>query len=457
MTDSVERRFSINCRGAEPAVVRGRDFSFDASGIGAVLTSEVAPRIADLIDIALGVYVVDRSQRRPGLRETSGGRTWGRSISLRIGVRDMGFWTEHGHTLVELLHWLTDDEWNLDFGESSAPPLAIEVAPRLPLPLDGADRVALFSGGLDSLAGAVVAFTAGRRPLLLSIETNTRMGATQRSLRRLLREHWPKAVSASAVVELHGSEVSEPSQRARAFLFLALAGAVASTCSWDVVEVYENGIGAIGLPYLATQEGAHTTKAMHPLTLCRLGALVTSVAGREIAYVNPSLWSTKAELCRRVAPGQRHLIPVSESCDTAFSHRADSGHRCGTCTSCLLRRQALWAAGLSELDARQPVRTDVTAVGCESASLGTASLLAMLDQAERIDTALNDPEPWAALTSQFPDLSEVARSRADQLACLRLYRTYVDEWRRFPSPLVDRYLSRQPSPIHPLQGDSLDG
>lgn len=457
MTLADERIWFINCDGPGIRLDRGRDFSFDASGLGPVLTADVTPGIADLLDIALAAYVVDRSQRRPGARQTAAGRTWGREISVRLGVRDVDLWMEHRNLLGELLHWLTDDEWNLDFTNSAVAPLDVEVARRLPLPLDGADRVALFSGGLDSLAGALVAFDSGRRPLLLSIETNSRMGATQRSLRRQIREHWPGAVSASTLVELHGAEASEPSQRARAFLFLALAGAAATACELEVVEVYENGIGAIGLPYLATQEGAHTTKAMHPHTLCRFAALVTSVAGQPIRYVNPSLWSTKAELCQSVLLDQRHLIPVSESCDTAFSYRGDGVHRCGTCTSCLLRRQALWAAGLNELDARQPVRTDVTAVGCDGAPPRTASLLAMLDQAERIDAALSDAEPWPALTSQFPELSEVARSLADQRACLRLYRAYVDEWRRFPSPLVDRYLARRPSPIHPLQGDSLDG
>lgn len=457
MTVADEGTFFINCGGAEPSLIRGRDFSIDDSRLGAVLTTELAPRIADLIDIALAAYVVDRSQQRPGARETAAGRTWGRAIAVRVGVRDVAFWRGQNSPLSGLLQWLTDDDWNLDFVAPTAAPLGIEVAQRLALPFDGADRVALFSGGLDSLAGALMALDAGRRPLLLSIETNSRMSATQRSLRRLLREDWPSSVSASVLIELHGAEASEPSQRARAFLFLALAGAVASSCDLEVVEVYENGIGAIGLPYLATQEGAHTTKAMHPHTLCRFAALVTSVAGRPIRYVNPSLWSTKSELCRLLAPGQRQLIPVSESCDTAFSYRGDGVHRCGICTSCLLRRQALCAAGLEDLDARQPVRTDVTALGCNAIPSATASLLAMLDQAERLDAALSEGAPWVALTSQFPNLREVARSPAEQQACLKLYRTYVEEWRRFPSPLVDRYLARGTSPIHPLQGDCPDG
>lgn len=457
MTLADEHMFAINCNGPGVRLTRGRDFSFVTSGFGPALTADVTPGMADLIDIALGAYIVDRSQRRPGARETAAGRTWARAIRVRLGVRQVDFWMEHRDSLAELLHWLTDDEWNIDFTGSTVAPLEIEVSQRLPLALDGADRVALFSGGLDSLAGALIAFDSGRRPLLLSIETNSRMGATQRSLRRLLREHWPTAVSASTLVELHGSEAAEPSQRARAVLFLALAGAAATASDLEVVEVYENGIGAIGLPYLAIQEGAHTTKAMHPHTLCRFSALVTSVAGRAITYVNPSQWSTKAELCRLVAPGQRHLIPLSESCDTSFSYRGEGVHRCGTCTSCLLRRQALCAAGLEELDARQAVRIDVTALGCDAAPARTASLLAMLDQALRLDAALSDGEPWAALTSQFPDLGEVARSPAEQQACLTLYRTYVDEWRRFPSPLVDRYLARRESPIRPLQGDLSDG
>jgi hypothetical protein len=257
----------------------------------------------------------------------------------------------------------------------------------------------------------------------------------------MLRQQDPTCVFASAGVELHSELSHEASQRARAFLFLALAGVVAGGARLRRVEVYENGIGAIGLPLLATQEGAHTTKAMHPHTLRRFGALLSTVAPEPIDYVNPSLWLTKAQLCGRLRREQLELISCSESCDTAFAYRGDGVARCGVCTSCLLRRQALSAAGLSAYDRRQAVRTDLTETSLADPA-AMAQLLIMLDQADRIANALAQPEPWTALTSRFPGLLEVVSSPYEQQACLALYTSYVNEWRRFPSPLVDRYFDR---------------
>lgn len=453
MTRQEHLSYLINCEGVAPVLLRGRDFSLDDSKLGTALAAALRPRLADLVDIALAAYVLDRSQRRPGARETSGGRAWSRRINARIGVRDPPFWTEHKGSLAALLHWLTDDGWALEFTRFTGLPLGIEVEARLPLALDGADCVALFSGGLDSLAGALLAFDAGRRPLLLSIETNSRMASTQRGLRQLLRTHWPQAVSATAAVELHGGESQEASQRARAFMFLALAGVVAASSGLDRVEVYENGVGAIALPYLANQEGAHTTKAMHPETLARFAALVTVVAGTPIHYVNPSLWSTKAELCRRIPSGQQCLIRDSESCDTAFTYRGEGAPRCGVCTSCLLRRQALWAAGLEALDRCQVVRTDLLGDGCRPEPAAAASLLSMLDQAQRIQTALREEDPWARLTQRFPRLLDFASSGQEQQACVGLYDRYVDEWRFFPSPFVEQYLVRRSDYARSAQGD----
>jgi 7-cyano-7-deazaguanine synthase in queuosine biosynthesis len=444
--------YSVNCSGDGRQLRRGRDYSLDDAGFEFVLTQELTPRLADLLDIAIAAYIVDRIEVRPGTTEMASGRTWGRCVHVRMGVRDVTFWAKNAEAISVLLGWLTDDNWLFEFDAFTGMPLKTEVAGHLPLPFGDVDGVALFSGGLDSLAGALVALAAGRQPMLLSVETNSRMAATQRSLKRMMRGHWPKCVTASAAVEWHGGDSREPSQRARAFLFLTLAGVVAAGARLRRVDVYENGVGAIALPYLPNQEGAHTTKAMHPATLHRFAALLSAVAEESIEYVNPSLWFTKAQLCRQVPEDQWELIPHSESCDTAYAYRGDGVHRCGACTSCLLRRQALWASGLRRLDRRQAVRTDLVDGALRAEPSASGQLLIMLDQAERIAAALNQSEPWAALTLRFPELVEVVCSRPEKEACLALYASYVDEWRRFPSPLVDRYLDRNPTYDGPAQG-----
>jgi 7-cyano-7-deazaguanine synthase in queuosine biosynthesis len=423
---------------------RGTDYSFNDSGFALGLTTTLPARLADLLDLALAAYVADRRVPRPGAAELSAGRTWARQLDVRIGVRDSEFWIDQGGSIAaDLLRDLTDDSWTLIFDEFDGAAMFTESIVRLPLSLvDRPDSVALFSGGLDSLAGAVMALEGGRNPLLLSVETNTRMAATQRNLRRLMRSHWPLVGSATASVGLLGGESSEPSQRARGFLFLALAGALAAASDIETVEVYENGIGAIGLPYLPNQEGAHTTKAMHPATLKAMHRLASCAAGKSVKYENPSLWLTKAEMCSRIPDEIQHLVPLSESCDTAFSYRGEEAARCGRCTSCLLRRQALWAAGLEYLDERQKVRIDLVRGDAAEDTSEAIQLLSMLDQAERIDRALRNQDPWTAFVHSFPELLQVAISPADRKACLRLYASYSREWHRFPSLYVDRYFDR---------------
>ena len=450
--------YSFNCLSSGCVLRRGRDYSFNDAGFALALTANLSPRLADLLDLALAVYVVDRREARPGASELSAGRTWARELVIRIGVRDPQFWRKEGGSVASsLLCGLTDDSWSFKFEEFAGTELFTELTTRLPLVVNyELDCVGLFSGGLDSLAGVLLALEDGRRPLLLSVETNNRMAATQRFLRQKIRRHWPLVCSASASVGLHGDESREPSQRARAFLFLSLAGVVAAAARIRSVEVYENGVGAIGLPYLPNQKGTHTTKAMHPTTLQMMHQLVSCVAGQPVEYNNPSLWLTKAELCVRIPDEKRGMIPLSESCDTAFSYRGEDVARCGKCTSCLLRRQSLWAAGLGCLDNRQQVRVDLVGDGGGDEASAGVQLLCMLDQAERIERALAHPDPWTSLLYLFPELLNVAQSAAEREACLRLYATYVSEWHRFPSHLVDRYLVRSESHASQLVGGRID-
>ena len=66
----------------------------------------------------------------------------------------------------------------------------------------------------------------------------------------------------------------------------------------------------------------------------------------------------------------------------------------------------------------------------------------MLWQAATIDRALRqDP---SHLETEFPQLRDVPTESLDQNAQHRLLAKYVDEWRSFPHPLVQRFLSPTP-------------
>jgi hypothetical protein len=214
----------------------------------------------------------------------------------------------------------------------------------------------------------------------------------------------------------------------------------------DELRVYENGIGALNLPYTEAQVGSHGTRAMHPRTLVLASELLSGILGHTLAVVNPSFGMTKAQLVCGLPACFHDLIPVTVSCD-GFPVRRRDTPLCGVCTSCLLRRQALHACGLSGLEDTRRYAHDAVAMGSGGSTL-PLGLLAMLDQAAGMGRALVESDPWIALIERFPPLArmesllpgEPLLALTERLAILQLVRNYVSEWTSFPSPLVATYL-----------------
>jgi hypothetical protein len=115
--------------------------------------------------------------------------------------------------------------------------------------------------------------------------------------------------------------------------------------------------------------------------------------------------------------------------------------QCGLCTSCLLCRLALHAAGLEHVEPRTDYRDDV------KNSLDTIDrrklypLRATLDHVDRLGTCLAAEFPWEVLTDTFPELLEIQKEmvrhdggkpREIADAYVRMYQTNVEEWERFP-------------------------
>lgn len=244
---------------------------------------------------------------------------------------------------------------------------------------------------------------------------NSRMAATQQAVRLELNRHAAGRLEPASIRwELHRA-VLETTQRSRGLLFLAAGVAVAWTLGHHELRVYENGVGAINLPYLRSQVGPQATRAVHPRTLALMQRLVSDVTGESFAIVNPFLHLTKAEVVAATGEDHTTALAASVSCDSGFSSRMPGGQLCGHCTSCLLRRQALMAAGREDLiihDHYRPQRN------------------AMLWQAGRLREALETSEPWLGLVDEFPELLALpdAYTAATREQLVGLYRRYCQEW-----------------------------
>ncbi len=429
--------------------------------IAATFRARLPERVADLLDIAMEVYAADRLTTR-SLRDPIG-RGWCRELSPVIEVRDVEFWSSDqvAGTLTGVLDWLTDDYWELCFvpfrGQRSHAETQDTLFSFRP---ENIAAVACFSGGLDSFGGAAI--DLGEQEdlelVLVGASGTNRARSLQRELSTELATRTGRVQPLLVKANLVGAKArpQDRHQRTRGLLFLSLAAATALVADVDEIRVYENGVGAINLPYSHGQIGAHMSRSAHPKTLAAMQRLVDLIDVAGVRFTLPRMFDTKAELTARIPEQFTDLIRRTVSCDTWSSDRqppppkGERVHRCGSCSSCILRRQALYASGRVSLDAHERYRANAFASNPTNAA--AFSLRLMLNQIAELDAATSAEHPWAALVEVFPQLVEArdallnlghGSSVEDEL--VGLYRRHADEWRRVEAPIVERYLGTVPS------------
>jgi len=413
----VQRSGWFSADGDEPRPLRlGYEAWLDGSAVVGRLARELPPHAADLIEIAAMTYAADRLARRKAERDTADGSGWDRQLRLQVPVRRPDLWADAAGELTELLEWLTHDDWALKFCQLNpgAGTLDHHQGFLFDMVPDGSPA-ALFSGGLDSALG--LARDLALDPVAVSVHTNPRMQATQRNVFSRICGSRSRCMHLQFRVSLHQSDC-ENSQRTRGLLFLAAGIGTAWELGQDRLRVYENGIGAINLPYLRSQHGPQATRSMHPRTLWLAERLASKVSGRPFRIDTPFMLSTKAEAVRSVPQISTATVAATVSCDAGFAARVPGARQCGTCTSCLLRRQALLAAGRLDADAAIAYRTRNPG--------GSEGVMAMTWQLDRLTSALADRIPWHGLVSEFPPVLDTSPLAPAEV--IRLYRAYMREW-----------------------------
>lgn len=410
-------QFSVAGGGRRP-IRMGYDAHLDGRAVVYRLARELPPEAADLMEIAALAYAADRMVPRPSERARLDGSGWGRRLWLQIPVRSPRLWKSVAERLAGFLGWLTHDDWDLDFCQlaGGAGPLD-ESQGFLFNTVPAGSAPALFSGGLDSALGLAHDLQDGDS-IAISVHTNYCMQSVQRRVIRVLTKDPARSCTHLQYrVSLHGRD-RESSQRTRGLLFLAAGIATAWGLGQDRFRVFENGVGAINLPSLRSQYGRQATRSMHPRTLWLAEGLASAISGHPFRIESPFLRSTKAEALRSVPEIETSAIAATVSCDTGFATRVPGHIQCGACTSCLLRRQSLHAAGRPDADTETSYRTRSPAA--------TDSFKATVWQLERLRDALGTQDPWHGLVSEFPPILDVSPLAPTEV--IRLYRAYVQEW-----------------------------
>jgi 7-cyano-7-deazaguanine synthase in queuosine biosynthesis len=395
----------------------GADMTLSGRAVVDRLSRTLPALAADLLEIAASIHAIDRLVPRPTERQRPYGTVWARSLWADIPVREPDRWRRQVPLLSRLLHWLTDDDWFLEFSQLQSGAGALDTMQQFLFDTVPSGAVpVLFSGGLDSAAGLATELLHGGA-VGVSVHTNGWMWRVQRRVLAALNEASPhQCVPLRYRISVRDS--TESSQRSRGLLFLAAGIATAWAVHQDRLRVFENGIGAINLPYLRSQQGAEASRSVHPLTLKMVQDLASAVSQRTFVIDAPAMALTKAELLRCVPSTARKALGLTVSCDVGFAARVPEHRACGACTSCLLRLQSLAAAGLTGL-----LPMDIHERRGHDRDF---NINAMAWQVTRMRACLDNSEPWQRMVSEFPELANV--TGLTQQEVVRLYRAYAEEW-----------------------------
>ena len=320
---------------------------------------DIPPAFLDLIEIASYVYTADQIIGRGGKDVDTFGAAWRRSKIFHVPVRATNLWKSPKvqAILADTLSFLSDDFYEFHFYPAHG-------APEYEQYLNFSDGtgmgfkpqiVALYSGGLDSLAGAIhESLNEKKRVALVSHRPLHKFNSLRTEIAGKLAERAEDLAPLHVPVRIHkDSEIgSETTQRSRSFLYASLAATVAKMVGLNEIRFYENGVVSLNLPPCEQIIGSRATRTTHPRVLRGFEALFTEIGGADFTVRNPFEWMTKGEIVQVFKKhGCEDLIKPSRSCASTWERTNQYTH-CGICSQCVDRRVAMIA---TDADRHDPV------------------------------------------------------------------------------------------------------
>lgn len=339
-----EELITLNIIAQDGRLNYGMDKALDDLIKIGILPSETG---ADLLVLAAHVQAADTHISR----DTESQDSWTREIRLVVPVQDLSKWNAAAPTITRALNFLTGDLWTIQFrlrptDFPNIVPDGTQLLTGIPF-----DKLSLFSGGLDSLIGAIDLLENGHTPLLISHAGDGSVSDSQNACFEGIKNQYPtnsferlRVWMSFRGVRIAGKGL-EKTTRGRSFLFFTI-GVLAGTGFSDrfTLLVPENGLIALNIPLDQLRLGSHSTRTTHPFYIARWNEILTilQINGR---VENPYCDKTKGEMVSSCANQTllRHLLPSSMSCSspTKGRYRRIGVQHCGYCLPCLIRRAAL--------------------------------------------------------------------------------------------------------------------
>jgi len=331
------------------------------------LKTNIPDLLLDLVEIASYVYTADQAVSRGPNTDPGVGAQWRRHFLFYIAVRRPDIWSSEPivKCLQDALQTVSDDFYQFEFCKLTlTQSIYIEQYFDFGIksdPFFNADEVLLFSGGMDSLAGAVQEIVVnGRRTVLVSHVPSSKVGSVQNKLAKGLTRFAQKNafIYSPFTINKNSRLTKEYTQTTRSFLFVSLAATLAKMFNVNTIKIHENGITSFNLPIAEQLISTRASRTTHPGVLNNYTNFFSQLFGHEFKVENPFIWKTKAELYNLVGDaGCKKLISQTKSC----THTQDSAFlfsHCGTCLQCVNRRIAALASKYSESDPADMYRID---------------------------------------------------------------------------------------------------
>ncbi|EMO55155.1 Qat anti-phage system QueC-like protein QatC [Leptospira noguchii] len=300
----------------------------------------------DLLILAVHVHVADTHISRMKDSQDS----WTREIRLAIPVSDPGKWMNSKATVEKMLNFLTGDIWIINFRKRPKEIrslLTIKNKPESPK----FDILSLFSGGLDSLIGAIDLLEQGKKPLLISYSGDGSVSSPQSKLFSLLKKEYSKRdferlkIGIEIPKDLIKESIHENTTRGRSFFFFAI-GILAGTAFSKPFKliVPENGLIALNVPLDNLRLGSLSTRTTHPFYIFLWNKLLSELK-IDGNIQNPYWEKTKGEMIKQCLNNNFLMNSYVKSMSCASPNklrwRGLSSRHCGYCLPCIIRKASI--------------------------------------------------------------------------------------------------------------------
>ncbi len=392
---------------------------------------------SDIIDVAVAIFAADRVCIEDFF-------SLSREIQIDLPLRNPNIFNNSAiiDQLKDLLNWGTGSIWTFNFLKRGNK-RSVEKSSSLTFPND-IKEVALWSGGLDAFAGLIQRKNKFPNEDFALIGT----GASNLSLgkQKKVREILPNNIRDKTrlyQIPIRWKGVAEEDKnrymRSRGVVFALIGSVVAYNQKLTELFIYENGTGAFNLPYNSSSIGLDNARSVHPITLYKISILLSNLYNMNFKIHNPFIFSTKAQMLKNLPNEYKSLIKNTISCDKPHRERPI---QCGYCSSCLLRRQSIVAAGLNDETSYNKVRIKSLDSGKKKYFDHMSHQVNTLRQVLLSNSSIDSK--WRNFTQVYPDLDDVTEILYEfqgipfieaKKNIVNLYKNYIEEWILFEASL----------------------